>query len=74
MLPKNGQWHVMFQCRYCDGKYFLNYGAGNTIEDMRRLYPPDRPEKFCPLCGQGRTELKKICFVVSFGDLHDSDS
>jgi len=74
MMPKNGQWHVLFQCRVCGGKYFLHYGASNTIEDMKQLYPVDREEKWCPLCGEGRAELLKIAFSVSFSHLHESDS
>jgi hypothetical protein len=74
MMPKNGTWHVLFRCRYCAGRYFLNYGASNTIEDMKALYPEDRDEKWCPLCGQGKSELLNIAFVVSFSHLHESDS
>jgi len=74
MMPKGGQWYVLFQCRICEGKYFLHYGASNTIADMQALYPHDREEKWCPLCGQGKCELLNVSFVVSFNHLHESNS
>lgn len=65
------KWEVAYRCRECTQDFYFEIGESTTKAEVLEHHGPDKKEKYCPLCGQGKAQLMSIKLVGNV-DLHDS--